>query len=105
MAKIISISSDVVDVRFTKLTLPAIGTILKTKSGAILSTELAVSDTVVKTVIMKNAEGISVGETVTSTKKPIQAPVGKSALGRIFNVLGEPIDGKPRNPKTEDWIS
>ena len=99
MAKIISISSDVVDVRFTKSTLPPIGTILKGKSGVILSTEVAISDTVVRTVIMKNGENIFVGETVTSTKKPIQAPVGKSALGRIFNVLGEPIDGKPANSK------
>lgn len=104
MSKIISISSDVIDVEFAKGSLPAIGTILKTKTGTVLSCEVSISDTIIRTVIIKSGESISVGEQVTSTKKPIQAPVGKQALGRIFNVLGEPIDGKSKNAKqkTED---
>ena len=99
MAKIISISSDVIDVKFSESSLPLIGTVLKSKSGAFLSVETSISKTVVRTVILKDGENVEVGESVSSTNKPIQAPVGKSALGRIFNVLGEPIDGKPANTK------
>lgn len=95
MSKIISISSDVIDVEFSTTTLPTIGTILKTDSGTILSTEAAISSSIVRTIILKGGENIYIGESVKSTNKSIMAPVGKGAIGRIFNVLGEAIDGKP----------
>lgn len=95
MPKVISVSSDVIDVQFTKSTLPSIGTILKTKSNSILSTEMIISDTSVRAIIISGGENIEIGEEVKSTNKPLQAPIGKKSLGRIFNVMGETIDGKP----------
>jgi F-type H+-transporting ATPase subunit beta len=54
----------------------------------------------VRTISMNETAGLARGEAVTSTGKPIMVPVGEAALGRLFNVLGEPIDGKgPVDPK------
>ncbi|MCK5867206.1 MAG: F0F1 ATP synthase subunit beta [Mycoplasmataceae bacterium] len=97
--KIIRLLSDIIFVEFPKGKVPAIGTILKTKTGAILSTSVALDEKVVKAIIIKKDSFLSIGEVVSSTGKPIQAPVGKEALGRIFNVLGDSIDGKPISDK------
>ena len=97
--KISKISSDVINVKFPSGKAPQIGIILKTKSGAVLSTEGIISNTEVITVIISRKTALSIGEVVTSTKKMIQVPVGKQSLGRIFNTIGEPIDNKPK-PKT-----
>ena len=92
--KISYISSDVIYVKFGANKLPQIGTILKTKTGTTLSVEAVKSSSEVVTVIIQKILALTIDETVTSTKKPIQAPVGQLALGRIFNTLGQPIDNK-----------
>jgi len=48
----------------------------------------------VRTIAMSDTAGLSRGETATATGAPISVPVGEASLGRVFNVLGEPIDGK-----------
>ena len=48
----------------------------------------------VRTIAMSDTAGLSRGETATATGAPISVPVGTDALGRLFNVLGDPIDGK-----------
>ncbi len=53
----------------------------------------------VRTIAMSDTAGLARGEVVTSTGAPISVPVGENALGRIFNVLGEPIDGKGPVPE------
>ncbi|MDP4000486.1 MAG: F0F1 ATP synthase subunit beta [bacterium] len=55
---------------------------------------------VVRAVAMSSTEGIRRGQAVKRTKAPISVPVGKPVLGRMFNVLGEPIDGKA-DPKAK----
>lgn len=52
----------------------------------------------VRTIAMSNTAGLSRGESVTATGAPISVPVGDASLGRLFNVLGEPIDGKKELP-------
>ncbi len=52
----------------------------------------------VRTISMNETAGLSRGETATATGAPISVPVGQPALGRLFNVLGEPIDGKGEIP-------
>src|SRR6185295_16581185 len=47
----------------------------------------------VRAVAMASTDGIVRGTAITDTGKPISVPVGKAALGRILNVLGEPVDG------------
>lgn len=54
----------------------------------------------VKTVAMGATDGLTRGSVATATGKPISVPVGTNTLGRMFNVVGEPIDGKPA-PKAQ----
>ncbi len=97
--KITNLSSDIIRVKFPKTNVPKIGVLLKTKSGALLSVEGIHNETEIIAVILFKTKALTIHEVVTSTNKPIQAPVGDKALGRIFNTVGEPLDGKPI-PKT-----
>lgn len=53
----------------------------------------------VRTIAMSDTGGLSRGETATATGAPISVPVGEASLGRLFNVLGEPVDGKGDIPE------
>jgi F-type H+-transporting ATPase subunit beta len=55
----------------------------------------------VRTISMNETAGLARGETVSATGAPISVPVGTAALGRLFNVLGEPMDGKGEIPASE----
>lgn len=92
--KIISISTDTIDVQFSKGKLPSLGTVINA-DGAVLSVETLVNDTTVKAIILHQEKKLKVNAKVTSKNLPLMAPVGAKALGRIFNVLGEAIDHKP----------
>lgn len=87
----------IVDVEFTNQHLPELLTalIIKLPSGNSLTVEVAqhIGDDVVRCVAMGPTEGLVRGLEVISTEKPIEVPVGRATLGRMFNVLGEPIDG------------
>lgn len=87
----------IVDVQFTNEHLPELLTALKIKlpEGHELTVEVAqhIGDDVVRCVAMGPTEGLVRGLEVISTEKPIEVPVGRATLGRMFNVLGEPIDG------------
>src|SRR3989344_3140652 len=90
----------VVDVDFGGGTenLPDIYTALEVMNGTkkiILETEQHLGGGIVRSVAMDSTDGLSRGMEVTNTGAPISVPVGKSTLGRIFNVLGEAIDDLP----------
>jgi F-type H+-transporting ATPase subunit beta len=90
----------VVDVRFDKA-LPAILSALTTENhGKTLVLEVAqhLGENVVRTIAMDATEGLTRGQDVTDTGAPISVPVGPETLGRILNVIGEPID--ERGPLT-----
>lgn len=61
----------------------------------ILEVEQHIGENTVRAVAMDTTDGLSRGMKVTNTGKPISVPVGGVTLGRMFNVLGEPIDGQP----------
>ena len=85
----------VVDVEFDEGQLPAILNALACdNSGKTLVLEVAqhLGQSTVRTVAMDTTDGLVRGATVTDTGQPIQMPVGPKTLGRILNVLGEPID-------------
>lgn len=87
----------VVDVEFGEGNLPAINDALriKTDSGKLfLEVSGHLSETGVRAIALGSTEGLKRGESVENTGKPIQMPIGKETLGRMFNVIGEPIDGK-----------
>lgn len=95
--KISQIIGVVVDVEFSEGNLPAINDALriKTKSGELFfEVSGHLSETGVRAIALGSTEGLKRGEEVENTGQPIQMPIGKDTLGRMFNVIGEPIDGK-----------
>ncbi|MGN1319610.1 MAG: F0F1 ATP synthase subunit beta [Acutalibacteraceae bacterium] len=94
----------VVDVRFEEGTLPAIYNALTMPIGnRTLTVEVAqhIGDNVARCIAMASTDGLQRGTAVTDTGKAISVPVGRETLGRIFNVLGEPVDNIEA-PKTEE---
>jgi F-type H+-transporting ATPase subunit beta len=92
----------VVDVKFEK-DLPAIYNALEIqmdKSKLTLEVQQQLPGGVVRTVAMSSTDGLKRGMEAVDTGTGISVPVGKNTLGRIFNVLGEAVDGQA-NPKTE----
>jgi len=61
----------------------------------VLEVEQHIGENTVRAVAMDSTDGLSRGMEITNTGKPISVPVGGVTLGRMFNVLGEPIDGQP----------
>lgn len=93
--KIKRIIGPVVDVEFEG-ELPAVYNALTVKNGEkfiTLEVEQHVGSSMVRTVAMDTTDGLARGMDVSDTGAPISVPVGKDTLGRIFNVLGEEIDG------------
>ena len=106
----------VVDVAFAEGELPEIYDALSVKSGdkeIVLEVEQHVGRETVRAVAMDSTDGLSRGMEVANKGTPISVPVGKETLGRIFNVLGNPIDnGKevkgevsPIHRKAPDFVS
>ena len=97
----------IVDVQFKDQHLPELLTALKIPlNGNELTVEVMqhIGDDAVRCVSMGPTEGLVRGMEVISTEAPISVPVGKETLGRMFNVLGDPIDGKEQ-VKTEKRMS
>ena len=96
--KIIQIVGVVVDVEFDKnAELPAINDALLVKRGGeILTLEVSqhLSENAVRAIAMSSTDGLKRGDVVEATGSPIMVPVGVETQGRMFNVIGEPIDGK-----------
>ncbi len=93
--KIIQIIGAVVDVAFED-DMPAIYTalIIPLKEGALtLEVQQHLDEHTVRTIALGPTEGLKRGLTVENTNKPISVPIGTETLGRMFNVVGQPIDG------------
>jgi len=89
----------VVDVEFPAESLPAIYDAIEVDRGdgqtpLVLEVEKHLGNNWVRTVAMDTTDGLQRGRPAIATGAPIKVPVGPSTLGRIFNVLGEPVDGK-----------
>ena len=95
--KILQVIGPVVDIRFDAEHLPSIknAILFKTDDGQQMTTEVAqhVGDDVVRCIAMSSTDGLVRGMDCIDTGKPIEVPVGDAVLGRMFNVLGEAIDG------------
>ncbi|QBO36732.1 F0F1 ATP synthase subunit beta [Periweissella cryptocerci] len=96
--KVVQVIGPVVDVQFPlDNVLPDINNalVIDKGEGKTLTVEvsLALGDGVVRTIAMDSTDGLQRGMSVTDTEKPISVPVGEATLGRVFNVLGETIDG------------
>lgn len=101
--RIIQVSGSVIDVEFTKETLPRIREALYVEidgQRTFMEAEQHVGEGVVRCIMLGQSEGIGRDMEAVATGAPISVPVGAQTLGRMFNVLGEPIDGLP--PVTDD---
>ena len=105
---IVQVMGPVVDVKFEEGKLPKINNALKVKVPAALNNGIEINltlevashigDNTVRTIAMDATEGLVRGMEVEDTTNPIMVPVGEVTLGRIFNVLGDAIDGKEEIP-------
>jgi len=92
---VIQIIGAVIDVEFPKDNLPKIYDALEVEdNGLVLEVQQQLGDGIVRTIAMGASEGLQRGVAVKNTSNPISVPVGTGTLGRIMNVLGEPIDEK-----------
>jgi F-type H+-transporting ATPase subunit beta len=95
--QIVQVKGAVVDVSFPPHQLPEVYTALEVPIDGrrlVLEVEQQLPNNWVRCVAMDTTDGLQRGMVVVNTGQPISVPVGKAALGRLFNVLGEPIDGK-----------
>ena len=105
IGKITQIIGAVVDVNFEGK-LPEILTALECKNGdnrLVLEVAQHLGESSVRTIAMDATEGLKRGDEVTDTGSPIKVPVGPETLGRIINVIGEPIDEKGPVKTKESW--
>ena len=104
--KVSQVMGPVVDVRFEDGALPAIYNALTMPIGErTLTVEVAqhIGDNVARCIAMASTDGLQRGTDVLDTGKAISVPVGRETLGRIFNVLGEPVDNIEAPETDERW--
>ena len=107
IGKVSKVIGAVVDVDFssTKGSLPDIYDSLEIKKedGTLLVLEVQshVGENIVRTISMDSTDGLSRGTEVVATGNPIKMPIGNNVYGRLFNVVGDPIDGLEVLPKKE----
>ena len=98
IGKVVQVIGPVVDVQFDQEHMPRLLNAVEIdQNGQTLIAEVLqhVGDDVVRCIAMSSTDGLQRGASVKDTGGPITVPVGEKTLGRIFNLLGEPVDGKP----------
>ncbi|HVP58963.1 MAG TPA: F0F1 ATP synthase subunit beta [Myxococcaceae bacterium] len=109
--KVTQVLGPVVDVEFPPGDLPEIYTALKVtnpslgkgEGNLVLEVAQHLGENTVRTIAMDSTDGLARGVPVRNTGSPIVMPVGKATLGRILNVIGEPVDEKGPVKATEHW--
>jgi F-type H+-transporting ATPase subunit beta len=108
--RIVQVMGPVVDVQFERGHLPEINNALKVNfkvdgkdNELVLETALHLGDNMVRTIAMASTDGLVRGMDVIDTGAAISVPVGRGGLGRVFNVLGEPIDEAGPVVTEERW--
>jgi F-type H+-transporting ATPase subunit beta len=95
---VLQVIGAVVDVAFEPRGLPHINDALELRRHGerlVLEVQQLLGNDVARCIAMESTDGVRRGDAVVATGGPIQVPVGKQVLGRMFNVIGQPIDGKP----------
>ena len=101
--KIVQIIGAVIDVEFPQDAVPKVYDALKVESGLTLEVQQQLGGGVVRCIALGASDGLKRGLSVENTDKPISVPVGVKTLGRIMNVLGEPIDERGPIDAEEEW--
>ena len=103
---VIQIMGPVLDIRFADGELPQLLSAINVPNGeATIVAEVAqhIGDNVVRCIAMSSTDGLQRGAEAIDTGAPITVPVGEECLGRVFNLLGQPIDNKPAVAGAESW--
>ena len=103
---VVQIMGPVLDIRFEEDQLPSLLNAIEVPNGdKTIIAEVAqhIGDNVVRCIAMSSTDGLQRGTEVTDTGAPISVPVGEECLGRVFNLLGQPIDNKPDVTTQERW--
>ena len=106
MGKVTQIIGPVVDIRFSKEHLPNLLGAVEIENNdekIILEVAQHIGDDTVRCVAMSSTDGLKRGMDAKDLESPITVPVGPETLGRVFNLLGEPIDNKPAPKAKERW--
>lgn len=91
--QVVEIIGAVIDVKFPRESMPKVYDALKVdESNLTLEVQQQIGDGIVRTIAMGSTDGLKRGLSVNNTGAPINVPVGEKTLGRIMNVLGEPVD-------------
>ncbi|MEC8170179.1 MAG: F0F1 ATP synthase subunit beta, partial [Pseudomonadota bacterium] len=101
--RVVEIIGAVIDVKFPRESMPKVYDALKVdESNLTLEVQQQIGDGIVRTIAMGSTDGLKRGLSVNNTGAPINVPVGEKTLGRIMNVLGEPVDnaGEIKTEKT-----
>ncbi|MGI9333850.1 MAG: F0F1 ATP synthase subunit beta, partial [Gammaproteobacteria bacterium] len=100
---VVEIIGAVVDVEFPRDSVPKVYDALHVDGGLTLEVQQQIGDGVVRTIAMGSTDGLKRGVGVTNSGAPIAVPVGEKTLGRIMNVLGEPVDEAGDIGAGESW--
>ena len=103
---VVQIMGPVLDIRFEEDQLPSLLNAIEVPNGdKTIIAEVAqhIGDNVVRCIAMSSTDGLQRGTEVTDTGAPISVTVGEECLGRVFNLLGQPIDNKPDVTTQERW--
>ena len=106
LGTVIQVMGPVLDIRFADDQLPKLLSAILVKNGdSTITAEVAqhIGDNVVRCIAMSSTDGLQRGAQAEDTGAPISVPVGDECLGRVFNLLGEPIDNKPQVEAQTRW--
>ena len=106
VGKIVQVIGAVLDIKFSGGHMPALNNAIEIHNGdrkIVAEVSKHLGDDVVKCIAMSSTDGLKRGMDAIDTGKPISVPVGRGTLGRMFNVVGEPIDDKPMPTTEEMW--
>ncbi|MBQ2323096.1 MAG: F0F1 ATP synthase subunit beta, partial [Oscillospiraceae bacterium] len=106
--QIVQVSGPVVDARFPADQLPKIKEILLTADGEtrrVMEVSQYIGNNTVRCIMLDSSDGLYRGMAVEAPGRTITVPVGSATLGRMFNVLGEPIDGEAPVPENAEHMS
>ena len=106
IGKVVQVSGPVLDIRFNDGELPALLNAVELQNhGTTLVVEVAqhIGDNVARCIAMAATDGLVRGTEAVDTGGPITVPVGDECLGRVFNLLGEPVDEQPAPENMERW--
>ena len=104
--RVVQVIGPVLDIRFESGQLPnLLNAIEIDNDGAKITAEVAqhIGDNVVRCIAMNSTDGLRRGVAAVDMGEPISVPVGEETLGRMFNLLGDPIDNKPAPETAQRW--